>query len=644
MIDAISSNRGQIEKVAEVWRNFGMFCKAMNLTPYSMPFFRDAVEKAWGYYSKTDSNYWKGYEARLDRENAGADFIATLGDIPGLVADVRWDQMMRPTANRAMQAPDAWGSSVWRRRLSQLWETVNGRYGDTDLYGDRHSGGYDGYNPNTVVFGLKEDLRDNNIGCGFGYRDSANVRRLNTQCHAPTVEGHRVFLQQNGDVAGGIPYLDRPGNLESDRVGFNLDGNIASSTGSSSVGPDRWWKSVIFDGDGDWQFTIPPALWYYDLLMKPGAGVGLDLRIDGRPVSIVEYCFTKNPSDLVREVRRSVVIRNKRMSVENDINLSDLPEEVQRRYLDARQERLGDTRQAMDVARGVGEVAQTIASVNPWSDMIVGALRGVTAVAIAAIGVSAGRSNPIRVDVFGRLMPAFEIANIYDTFQVGGQPSDYEVWRDGTISADEEASSVVSEYIRTRETAWAQFLIDPTATYVVNAPGLIRQEQAQAASGGPVKRTVTVAPLPAFAHVFFGSRDLMNESPPSGSGGYVGQSFKLGAPWHAQVLTIRYQDGQSKDVTLPVYDGSEVIVDGNPPQPLGTPSDVERRRSEELLRLQQQRLLEIAEQDARRTRNLVIGVSLVALVAGGAYFWTKKNRSAPTRSNPSKRSVVRRRS
>ena len=355
--------RQQYETVMAMWGAFGNFWQASNLSPYAWAPFRKACESAWCARPSSvtgtpprGSPYWRG---RVVVENH-----------PGANDDI---------------LPGKW-FGAWRDAALASFRQYGGGEGSrTDSLG-----------PDQVIFGDPTSWHSENIGC-----------QNNNRCHAPTGETHRVWMQFDGTITGG-----------------NLYGSLATSEGVAGPGlgvtvpwpyngvgtmsgdwrsDDRWQAKPVTSANRLWY--IPPLVWYWRLLRAPIPG--LKIGGAGPDVSLVAYLAAQDPYVFAREVLLDVVTRNKAMASANGVTDTSLAAKAGTLFQRSETDRVQTISEVSGMTHAFTGLLAPLASLGPVGAGVAlagGAIDLVTTLITPALTPD----SPRPIDVFGRLMPAYE--------------------------------------------------------------------------------------------------------------------------------------------------------------------------------------------------------------------------------------------
>lgn len=414
----------QHDEVIRMWRAFGKFWRGMNVSPYAWRKFRERLQVAWGAPPEM-----------VDGTDNPVHFRGI---------DVRGENPCGRDSNVAARG-------TWRLAIA----AAANQYGP-----DTHDGQWDACQ---VLFGTRQAWREgqDNIGCPSGLG-----------CPAPTGEQHRVWMQNDGSIRGGTAWA--PAEIAAvtgaDR-GINTFERDGIPGGLLDRGAFRWdWQArVTVDCNitspygttcPDRVYALAPMAWYWRLLREPVAG----LRAVGgtTDLSLIDYLIATPAEALLREIARDVVIRNTSMAQEHHVTLERLPGTALEEYA-RRQE--ASARTARDIQLVVSSVSSTIGSLNPIAALIGGAV-SLTSSIVAPL-VTRDDTKPI--DVFGRLMPAFE------QFAMFGNLSIFENARRNMGYPDGSSAESWAEAHAAEHATWSAAItdaIDPNASTVTTTTDL----------------------------------------------------------------------------------------------------------------------------------------------------------------------------
>lgn len=172
--------------------------------------------------------------------------------------------------------------------------------------------------------------------------------------------------------------------------------------------------STGYGGDTD-QWGVPSSKGYYDVLMAPMPGLRLVRGApDGRDLSVVEYLARKTGDEIVREVMLHVVLANRWMMNDTSKNTDrDLYAAAQIEHIASDMEgdvtSLQEIQRTKDMAnRVIAGVTTAATAINPIAGLVVGVAGAVASVTLN-LALQATDETRYKLDVFGRLMPSFEV-------------------------------------------------------------------------------------------------------------------------------------------------------------------------------------------------------------------------------------------
>lgn len=392
----------QNARVVEMWDAFGRYWRCLNVSPYGWARFRRLCEAQWGYPSYSlGQDGWSG-KINTPQRNG------------------QYGGMWRRRAHAAIYTPAVAASQV---------ASYSPRFGVHRAQFVTGNGNPE-FGPTDVVFGTRDPYAIENAGSRASERGVLPNRGF-----APTVEVHRVWMQRTGELIGSYPSgLDRtyadanPGapwgrTLAEAWRGYNFSEPPANN-------PGRWddWTigfalpQAATAGGTDTQWTVPPLLWYWELLrgvQSLPTGYGDSPTYPNEPasptpsMSVLDYLASKTPDAIVREVMNDVQWRNRAMATNTGVVLSALGDEAGRRELDRQREAQTPSLAAQIVAgtaTAIGGVV-SLATANPLGL----GMAGMVSQAVRLVdSLSRGTAEERRTDVFGRLMPTLDTVGIVD--------------------------------------------------------------------------------------------------------------------------------------------------------------------------------------------------------------------------------------
>lgn len=394
----------QNTRVVEMWDAFGRYWRALNVSPYGWARFRRLCEAQWGYPSYSLGQ--DGWNGKINTPQRNGQYGGT------------W----RRRAHAAIYTPAVAASQA------ASYSPRFGVHRDQFITGN----GNPEFGPTDVVFGTRDPYALENAGNRPGERGT-----LPNNGFAPTVEVHRIWMQRNGTLIGSYPdglnrtYADAtPGapwgrTLAEAWRGYNFSEPPANN-------PGRWddWTigfalpQAATAGGTDTQWTVPPLVWYWELLrgvQSLPTGYGDSPTYPNEPasptpsMSVLDYLASKTPDAIVREVMNDVQWRNDTMASKNGVVQSTLGDEAGRRELDRQREAQTPSLAAQIVAgtaTAIGGVV-SLASASPAGL----AMAGMVSQAVRLVD-SLSRDGNIeerRTDIFGRLMPVLDTVGIADS-------------------------------------------------------------------------------------------------------------------------------------------------------------------------------------------------------------------------------------
>ena len=557
----------QRAEVVRIWQAFANYWRCLNVSPYGWKPFRWAFEDALGYPRSAEDRgvsnaevsageseaHFKGFKFVRTQRTDGTwfSFEGASWDAGGTETlceggpDGRLDQCYQVPRRAARD-------SAWRRQaLAQFGAS---RFAVSQYPWEGTSG-----------------VGSRPLGRSRGVPDNANNN---------TGEIHRLWLWN--DAAIGV----HPAMTNPSAAGFAADapwlldglpyGPLNGRGGAAyPYRPSGWAEAAdIYE-----PFILPPTRWYFDLLRAPRPG--LKLRSGGADVSLVDYLAAKSPEEVIREVRRDVMVTNVLMKraagVQSDTDLFTRAQiEDQRREAGATTSALDEIRADRQQASTVlGAVTQTASAINP----VLGVVAGIGSL-IYQLGTAAAekaeRQSDRFVDVFGRLMPSFE------PFEIEGS-------RTALVAALTAlglppGAPPDPETVRVRREAAVRAVARVVATLnVSNDPGAVLLDPSLLRRG---RRTVVLVGLdPAQGARVFGTaareryetlpdgtRRTWTEAAPeltTGQPEYGGGAqwttadgvpvWRFGVPEGVLEIRVAYPDGRERTIAL------------EPPDPEGTP-------------------------------------------------------------------------
>jgi len=393
---SLMSPEAQRAEVERIWRAFGNYWRCLNVSPYAWKPLRWAFEDALGYYlSSQDRGRQVGGATEWgDPTTRPQTGIEETEHFNGLVV------------RRAERVSDGQMSF---ERLAPCWRVGSGV---SHMEGDLE-----------VVTGSPDD------GCrpGAWRRDLMTRWRLGRRA----TEVRFGFESDFGDLPGQFPIGVPTGVLrgapsgEAHRYWLYNDGTVlvhqvAQTPSAFGINPSAGWnEDASFTASqlvGYFLYAVAPTRFYFDLLRAPRPG--LKAFPGGPDLSLVDYLAASSPEEIIREVRRDVMVRNNLMKhhrrIYTDAQLYTAAQlEDQQRRQRAAEDVTGEAqdrqRSASAVMTGVNTIARAI---GPEA----GALAGVGTF-IYQVGEALASRVAVserRIDIFGRLMPTFERFEITD--------------------------------------------------------------------------------------------------------------------------------------------------------------------------------------------------------------------------------------
>jgi hypothetical protein len=394
----------QNARVSELWTSFGNYWRCLNVSPYGWARFRNLCERLWGYPAHSaGGDGWKG-KINTPQRNG------------------QYGGAWRQRAHAAIYSPAVAASQA---------ASYSPRFGAHRAQFIT-SGGNPEFGPTDVVFGMRASYALENAGNRPG--ESGVLPNTN---FAPTVEVHRIWMQRDGGIMGGYPrgldrqYADENG-LSSIWHGYNFSEPPANNPGRwddwtvGFVHPMVRSEVAIVDTTVDTQWTVPPLLWYWEMLraeypLVTGSGY-LDIAgYSGFPeiapsvtASILEYLGSKTPEEIIREVMFDVMQRNAAMARTNGLVATTLGDAAGLAEIDRRRDAAVPSTASMIVSGAVTAVGGVVslATANPAGL----AVAGMVSQAVKLVDSLASSSvEERRTDIFGRLMPVLDTVGIVDS-------------------------------------------------------------------------------------------------------------------------------------------------------------------------------------------------------------------------------------
>ena len=411
---ALMAPEAQRAEVERIWRAFGCYWQALNVSPYAWRRLRWAFEDALGYARSPldrDTRFM-----RLDDPSRPAPAAEQRKHFRG----IEWSrtEVLRgsgPPVSWALTNASCWTGGGGGCAVEGDMEVCRAGPDDGCVVGAWRAAlhalpgapQYDGY-----YIGRASEVRYEPGAAPLG------VPNARSQL-GNTGEVHRVWLWNDGTVRVDTamrsdgPWRDRP---------WTQDHLLTTSADGAPRDDGGFWASAPGDfiPGYDWFGCIPPSRWYFDLLRAPQPG--LKVRGAGPDVSLVDYLAAMSPEEIVREVRRDVMVRNVLMKSQQDppiLRDEDLFTRGQvedfRRQETAQRDALGSEAPGQDTASAVMSTATTVAGrINPIAGVVVGAFEFLYKLGTALTTRSVSESRRY-VDIFGRLMPTFERFEIAST-------------------------------------------------------------------------------------------------------------------------------------------------------------------------------------------------------------------------------------
>lgn len=322
---AAMSGHQQLRAVDDMWNCVGRYFRCINVRPWAWAKFRNRIKVNIGTYSGpndpdvgTSSSV---YQQRLHLSNWGCPGFRTLD--MGTSAS-RYNSLPQDKGFLFQYDPSPVADKypgVWRITAARLMSAKYGRnFGTPGLrFGLEH--------PATAGSNLYEGgvrgaaLQRSCISVGSEMTSSFNalqgvgVDQYNI-CTHPTGEGHTIWMKSNAltrDFMSELMQIRRvdPGTIFAEQSGTNYQNimrrpwgvddyseSFSRLTGDDLIpfpptGSSQWnWLDDNMHL-GDWATYVPPHLWYAKLLWP-----------------LVEYLMTKDPIEIVAEVKMDVIGRN----------------------------------------------------------------------------------------------------------------------------------------------------------------------------------------------------------------------------------------------------------------------------------------------------------------------------------------------
>lgn len=354
--------------------------RALNLNPLAIVALKKVHERLWGYMDPHSDGYLTGIGGSLV-ENRVQVFSYTYG-------------------------------RQWRDALASQYNVrVRPQIG-----ADARS-----FGPGEVLFGLRAEY-NSVVGC----RPSSGADSIvaPSSCYAPTGEVHRVWWQANGAMSGGhlFPPLHLA-NAASDILNANDDifqvGYDRAIPDGSNVYNGRSdgydWNAALFEPvtrpGTPWRlYVVAPLAWYWAIYFQPQPEFG--------GLSFVDWARSMSAAEFIRLQRREATRSNAEMANFWNTTVEGL---IGQGAVNASMEAANAARRRNNTTTLIGSGTDAVAAAineavkeTPVIGLIAGVASQVGKV-IAEIVSKGSENDKISIDVYGRLMPAFVVFDIYGT-------------------------------------------------------------------------------------------------------------------------------------------------------------------------------------------------------------------------------------
>lgn len=415
--------------------------RSLNLSPLAITALKRVHERVWGYMDPHSDAYLTGIGGSLI-ENRVQVFAYTYG-------------------------------KQWRQALAGQYNVrVRPQIGaDARQFG-----------PGEVLFGLRSDYNPV-VGCRPA--SSTDNVAAPASCYAPTGEVHQVWWQTNGAMAGGrlfTPLQMRSTasdieNANDDLIQAGYD--KAFLDGSHVNGAD--WNTALFEPvtrpGTPWRlYVVAPLAWYWSIYFQPQPEFG--------GMSFVDWARSMSPSEFIRLQRREATRSNAEMANAWNTTVEGLIGQgaVSAAAEQASAERRRNGTNAI-LGTGADAVASAIAEATkstPYVGLIAGVASQVVKV-VAAIVNRGSENDRLSVDVYGRLMPAFVVFNIY------GNKASFDAAILRQVPAPPSAPTVTAQEGRAVGTPGATLSVTGAARQGARRPAAVSLTGLRVATTAPVQ-------------------------------------------------------------------------------------------------------------------------------------------------------------
>lgn len=411
-ISAMGGHDG-IRAVGEMWDCVGNYFRAINVRPWSWAKFRNSLKVNVGTYS-SPSDPDAGTSSSTHQHRLHLSNWGTPGFLPGNAG---------AAAGRFTNLPENRGY-LYQYEPSPVADKYPGRWriSAARLMSQRYGRAI---SPQHLRFGAINDYAGDSNGNGAG-----GVERAATQstcpsvdsvppkaysfvtwegCEHPSGDAHPLWAKNNGlvtDLFGSLITNDgvdparavmrsnqtdyqniirRPWAVDdySDAITDNRQDLIPiPPTGTSQW---SWLSDAMMTGD--WNVYLPPYLWYAKLLWP-----------------LVEYLQTKDPLELIHEVKMDVIGRNLWQNAASGNSVPDIGSD-------------GESLAATIVDAVFGIATGIVGAINPIAGALVGAAGAVTSELMKELA----DKDAVLIDCFGRRFGEFRSggkSGIIDAFMI----------------------------------------------------------------------------------------------------------------------------------------------------------------------------------------------------------------------------------
>jgi len=456
-------------EVLRIYQSIANYFSALNVSPYAWLPLKIAYEDAFGHPRDQETRrYFR--DSELEKKDIDGDPVGTQGmsgeqaryknGVPvSVVEDEDFDDTLHWTGEPGCgnfygsSGPSTCEHYGWmRKRMMRAWATRTGtgeRFRNvTPVKTENNAWFWQsqpkwGFSPLDLLGQSQRIKADQRVEGNrtnwrfFIQRDFPYVLPLDSG----SAERQRYVTYRNlgGDVGAGYVIGGQAGMMSFSQVGHLQ--RFKASYGSPPDRKDRGWEDDWIwnyvgndEGDND-HWAWPATKWMYDLLMLPMPGLRIKTTgrrnpafdEDSRPMdastnpdlSIVEYLRQKTTADIVREVALYVVACNTQIKrdtgiqTESALASAGVRDNVSRNMAEI-SENYQSAQRGGSLASGIiTGITQAASALSPVAGLVAGAVGAVTRVFIALFSQSEKRFN-YNVDVFGRLMPSYEVFTFVD--------------------------------------------------------------------------------------------------------------------------------------------------------------------------------------------------------------------------------------